>query len=73
MPEDCVLLDCSLSTVVFTVTVPTLVLDFIKSTITIINPIRQIAKPTPRQTAAEMRVDLHVHSMLECEIQYCKV
>ena len=61
--EDGVFLNCPLSTAVFTTTVPTLVLDFIRSMMTVTNPIRQMTKATPRQTA-EMRTDLHVHSVL---------
>ena len=64
--EDCVtevFPDCALSTVVFTTTVPTLVLDFIKSMMTVINPIRHINKATPREIA-EIRINLHVHSVL---------
>ena len=53
-----VFLDCALSTVVFTTTVLNLVLDFIKSMMTVINPIRQINRATPRQTA-EIRADLY--------------
>ena len=59
--EDCVtevFLDCALSSVVFTAKVPTLVLDFIKSMITVINPIRQINRATPREIA-EIRADLY--------------
>ena len=62
--EDCVtevFLDCALSSVVFTAKVLTLVLDFIKSIksmITVINPIRQINRATPREIA-EIRADLY--------------
>ncbi|MCG8621320.1 MAG: hypothetical protein MJE68_04855 [Proteobacteria bacterium] len=45
--------------VVFTITVPTLDFDFIKSMVTVINPIRQIAKAIPRQIV-EMRVGLYL-------------
>ena len=48
----------SLSSVVFTTRVPTLILDFIRSMITITNPIRQIKIATPRQIA-EIRVGPH--------------
>ena len=56
-----VLLDCVLSK--FTSTVPALVWDFIKSMMTVINPIRLIKKAVPKKIA-EMRTDLHVHSVL---------
>ena len=56
-----VLLDCVLSE--FTSTVPALVWDFIKSMMTVINPIRLIKKATPKKIA-EMRTDLHAHSVL---------
>lgn len=61
--EDCeaevseVVLDCALSnvSVVFTARFPTLVLDFInsviKSMMTIVEPVRQINKTTPREIA----------------------
>ena len=67
--DDCdtdseVVLDATWSsdTVEFTTTVPTLLLDLIKSmvrsTITVIDPIRQISKATPRETA-EIRAVLY--------------
>ena len=64
--EDCiaeVLLDCALSSVEVTSIVPALVLDFIRSMITVVNPIREISKATPRQ-AADMTAGLDMHSVL---------
>ena len=59
--EECVtevLFDCTLSAIEFTSTIPALVLDFIGSMMTVINPSRQMNKATPRQTA-EIRADLY--------------
>ena len=50
-------LDCTLSAVVFDAAFSNLILYLIKSIMTTINPIRQINKATPRQTA-ERRADL---------------
>ena len=46
-----VVLDCALSTVVFTAVVPSLILDFINNVVTAISPTRQITKATPKVMA----------------------